>query len=216
MMIPALPDPRTLTPRQREILNFIRSWIEQWGYAPTVREIGAHFKIRSPNGVRGHLKALEAKGFISRDPFRSRAMRVVEGPKLPTKSPKGGPRVGLPLVGRIAAGQLHEAIENAEAFDFQSLFNNKNGDLFVLRVHGDSMIEAQIADGDYVIVRRQDTATPGSIVVALTDENEATLKYWFPTKKGARLVPANRNMAPIVVKNARVLGVVVGVVRKLS
>lgn len=214
-MTPNSPDPRMLTPRQRDILNFIRGWIERWGYAPTVREIGAHFRIRSPNGVRGHLKALEAKGFISRDPFRSRAMRVVE-PARGGKGAKAPARTGLPLVGRIAAGQLHEAIENAESFDFQALFNNKHGDLFVLRVHGDSMIEAQIADGDYVIIRRQDTATPGSIVVALTDENEATLKYWYPTKRGAKLVPANKKMAPIFVKNARVLGVVVGVVRKLN
>jgi len=207
---------RTLTARQREILNFIKASIERRGYAPTVREIAAQFSIRSPNGVRGHLRALEAKGFIVRDAHRSRAIRVAEFAQLGHETGKRSSRSGLPLVGRIAAGLLHEAIENAETFDFESLFNNKNGDLFVLRVQGDSMIEAQIADGDYVIVRRQDVADPGSIVVALTDENEATLKYWYPTKRGAKLVPANKNMSPIFVRNARVLGVVIGVVRKLD
>lgn len=204
----------SLTPRQREILDFIRDWIEQFGYAPSVRDIGRHFGIRSPNGVRGHLKALEAKGVIERDPRRSRALRLT--PAARGRVSRSGKGFTLPLVGRIAAGQLHEAIENAETFDFQSLFSSKSADHFVLRVHGDSMIEAQIADGDYVIVRRQETATPGSIVVALTDENEATLKYWYPTKRGAKLVPANKRMAPIFVKNAKVLGVVVGVVRKLA
>ena len=204
----------SLTPRQRQILDFIRSWIDDLGYAPTVRDIGRHFGIRSPNGVRGHLKALEAKGMIERDPRRSRALRLTPAARGKLSRPAKG--FVLPLVGRIAAGQLHEAIENAETFDFQGLFSNKNGEHFVLRVHGDSMIEAQIADGDFVIVRRQETASPGSIVVALTDENEATLKYWYPTKRGAKLVPANKRMAPIFVKNAQVLGVVVGVVRKLS
>lgn len=204
----------SLTPRQREILDFIRDWIERYGYAPSVRDIGQHFGFRSPNGVRGHLQALESKGFIARVPRRSRALRIVAG-RSPARS-RTAKSFTLPLVGRIAAGQLHEAIENAESFDFQSLFNNKDGDLFVLRVQGDSMIEAQIADGDFVIVRRQDTADPGSIVVALTEDNEATLKYWYPTKRGIRLVPANKEMSPIVVKNARVLGVVVGVVRKLG
>ncbi len=215
-MNPAESPQSALTPRQREILSFIKNSIERRGYAPTIREIAAQFKIRSPNGVRGHLRALEAKGFITRDPQRSRAIRVSEFARLGPQTGKRSWRSSLPLVGRIAAGLLHEAIENAETFDFESLFNNKNGDLFVLRVQGDSMIEAQIADGDYVIVRRQDVADPGSIVVALTDENEATLKYWYPTRRGAKLVPANKNMSPIFVRNARVLGVVIGVVRKLD
>lgn len=204
----------SLTPRQREILDFIRSWIDELGYAPTVRDIGRQFGIRSPNGVRGHLKALEAKGMIERDPRRSRALRLT--PAARGKTSRSGKGLTLPLVGRIAAGQLHEAIESAETFDFHDLFSHKGAEHFVLRVHGDSMIEAQIADGDFVIVRRQETASPGAIVVALTDENEATLKYWYPTKRGAKLVPANKRMSPIFVKNARVLGVVVGVVRKIT
>jgi repressor LexA len=121
---------------------------------------------------------------------------------------------GLPLAGRIAAGVLHEAIEQNERIDFGELFNAD--DLFVLEVSGDSMIDDQIADGDYVVIRKQETARRGEIVVALTPDNEATLKRWYPENGRIRLEPANKAMKPIYVKRARVLGVVVGVVRKLS
>lgn len=121
----------------------------------------------------------------------------------------------LPLAGRIAAGVLHEAIEQDEIVDFGALFDSDKRNLMALEVQGDSMIEDQIADGDYVIVERRPTARKGQIVVALTEENEATLKRWFPEKNRIRLEPANSTMKPIFVKNARVLGVVVGVVRKI-
>ena len=123
---------------------------------------------------------------------------------------------GLPLAGRIAAGVLHEAVEQNERVDFNELFSPADSDLFVLEVKGDSMIEDQIADGDYVVVRRQKVARKGQIVAAVTDENEATLKRWFPEKNRIRLEPANSAMKPIFVKNARVLGVVVGVIRKVQ
>jgi repressor LexA len=123
---------------------------------------------------------------------------------------------GLPLAGRIAAGVLHEAVEQTERVDFAELFDNTTKSLFVLQVDGDSMIEDQIAHGDYVVVRKQKTAHRGDIVVALTDENEATLKRWYPEKRRIRLEPANSSMAPIYVKNAQVLGVVVGVVRRME
>jgi repressor LexA len=122
----------------------------------------------------------------------------------------------LRLAGRIAAGVLHEAIEQEDRVDFKEIFDPSNKDLFVLEVNGDSMIEDQIADGDYVVIRRQRTARKGQIVVALTDENEATLKRWFPEKNRIRLEPANSSMKPIYVKNAKVLGVVVGVVRQVK
>jgi repressor LexA len=122
---------------------------------------------------------------------------------------------GLPLAGTIAAGVLHEAIEQTERIDFQEMFRMGVKNLFVLQVHGTSMIEDQIADGDYVIVQKQRTARKGQIVVALTDEGEATLKRWFPEKNRIRLEPANSTMKPIYVKDAKVLGVVVGVVRKV-
>jgi len=196
-----------LTERQRSVYEFIREKIRSRGYGPTVREIGQHFDIRSPNGVMCHLKALEKKQLIVREPNMSRAIRLATEPAHVT---------GLPLAGRIAAGMLHEAIEQDERVDFSGMFNSERDDLFVLEVQGDSMIDDQIASGDYVVVRKQKTARRGQIVVALTDEGEATLKRWYPEKNRIRLEPANAAMKPIYVKNAQVLGTVVGVVRKVT
>ena len=123
---------------------------------------------------------------------------------------------GLPLAGRIAAGVMHEAIEQDERVDFNAMFDPTKKQLFVLEVHGDSMIDDQIADGDYVVIRKQRTARKGQTVVAMTEEGEATLKRWHPEKNRIRLEPANSKMKPIYVRNARVLGVVVGVVRKVT
>jgi repressor LexA len=196
-----------LTGRQQDVYEFIRDKIRTRGYGPTVREIASKFDIQSPNGVVCHLKALEKKGLISREPNRSRAIELTAEP-IDERS--------LPLAGRIAAGVLHEAIEQDERVDFQEMFNPRSKNLFVLQVTGDSMIEDQIADGDYVVVQKQRTARKGQIVVALTGEGEATLKRWYPEKNRIRLEPANSTMKPIYVKDARVLGVVVGVVRKVS
>jgi len=193
-----------LTQRQQGVYRFIREKIRGRGYGPTVREIGQEFGIRSPNGVMCHLKALEKKGLILREPNMSRAIQLAMEP---------AQERGLPLAGRIAAGVLHEAIEQRERVDFNEIFDPADKDLFLLEVNGDSMIEDQIADGDYVVIRRQKTARKGQIVVALTDENEATLKRWYPERNRIRLEPANSAMKPIFVKNARVLGVVVGVIR---
>ncbi|HBO43718.1 MAG TPA: repressor LexA [Planctomycetaceae bacterium] len=196
-----------LTERQRDVYDFIREKIRARGYGPTVREIGDRFEIRSPNGVVCHLKALEKKGLISREANRSRAIQL-------SGDPLGGR--GLPLAGRIAAGVLHEAIEQDEQLDLGQMFDTEDSKIFALEVSGDSMIEDQIADGDYVIIRRQATARKGQTVVALTDEGEATLKRWFPEKNRIRLEPANASMKPIYVKNAKILGVLVGVVRQVE
>ena len=196
-----------LTERQQAVYEFIREKIRGRGYGPTVREIGKHFNIRSPNGVMCHLKALEKKQIIIREPNMSRAIQLAAEPAYVR---------GLPLAGTIAAGVLHEAIEQDERIDFDEIFHDKDQRLFVLQVSGDSMIEDQISDGDYVVIRKQRTARKGQIVVALTDENEATLKRWHPEKNRIRLEPANSSMKPIYVKNARVLGVVMGVVRKVQ
>lgn len=198
----------SLTTRQREVYDFIREKIRTRGYGPTVREIGTQFQISSPNGVMCHLKALEKKGLINREPNMSRAIMLA------TESFSSSSRSGLKLAGRIAAGMLQEAVEQNETIDFGELFDAE--DLFVLEVSGDSMIEDHISDGDYVVIRKQDTAERGQIVVALTDENEATLKRWYPEANRIRLEPANSTMKPIYVKDARVLGICVGVVRKMS
>jgi repressor LexA len=192
-----------LTKRQFDIYEFIRDKIQNRGYGPTVREIGEEFHISSPNGVMCHLKAIEKKGLISRAANKSRAIELSRAALDETR--------GLPLVGSVAAGAMHEAVEDRERIDFGDLFKKKN--MFVLKVKGESMIEAHIADGDYVVVREQKTAQPGQMVVARTDEGEATLKYWHPESGRIRLQPANSSMGPIYVKSAAIVGVVVGVVR---
>jgi repressor LexA len=197
-----------ITERQQAVYEFIREKIRTRGYGPTVREIGLQFGIRSPNGVMCHLRALERKGLILREAGMSRAIQLATEP---------AHLRGLPLAGRIAAGVLHEAVETQDRIDFGEMFSpSGSDDLCVLKVHGDSMIEAQIADGDFVVVRRQKTARKGQIVVAITDEGEATLKRWFPEKNRIRLEPANSTMKPIFVRNAEVFGVVTGVVRKVE
>lgn len=193
-----------LTKRQKAVYLFIREKIRGRGYGPTVREIGDHFEISSPNGVMCHLRALEKKGLIIREPNMSRAIQLATEP---------AEELGLPLAGEVAAGVLHEAIEQTERVDFGTMFSQKSQ--FALRVRGDSMIDAQICDGDYVIIKKQRNAEKGQIVVAQTDDGEATLKYWFPERNRIRLQPANSSMAPIYVKHARVLGVLTGVVRKV-
>jgi len=196
-----------LTERQQAVYRFIREKIRSRGYGPTVREIGLQFGIRSPNGVMCHLKALEKKGLITREPNMSRAIQLAMEP---------AEERGLPLAGRIAAGVLHEAIEQSERIDFYEIFDPSDKNLFLLQVNGDSMIEEHISDGDYVVLRRQRTARKGQIVAAVTDEGEATLKRWFPERNRIRLEPANATMKPIFVRDARVLGVVVGVVRRVE
>ncbi len=194
----------TLTRRQRDVYDFIKGKIRGRGYGPTVREIGENFDIASPNGVMCHLKALEKKGLITREPNMSRAIQLVREP---------AHERGMPLVGQIAAGSMSEAIEQAERFDFNAIFHHKNQ--FALKVSGDSMIDAAITDGDTVIVRRGRAAQRGDIVVAQTDEGDATLKYWFPEARRIRLQPANKRMKPIYSRDVMVLGIVVGVVRKI-
>lgn len=202
----AADDTIELTRRQKLVYDFIREKIRNRGYGPTVREIGDQFSIASPNGVMCHLKALEKKGMISREPNMSRAIQLKHDER------------GLPLAGRVAAGVMHEAIEQKDRLDFDSLFNNKKNNLFALKVHGDSMIGAHIEEGDYVVIRRQQTASPGQMVVAMTPEGEATLKRYYPekAKKRIRLEPANPKMNPIYVKDCKILGIVAGVVRKVD
>lgn len=195
-----------LTERQKTVYDFIRDKIINRGYGPTVREIGEQFGISSPNGVMCHLKALEKKGLIKRSPNKSRAIELTRA-----VSPEPA---GLPLVGVVAAGQTTLAFEQDDRIDFADFFHGSN--MFVLQVNGDSMIDAQIASGDYVVVKKQERAETGQMVVARTDDGEATLKYWYPEQGRIRLQPANSTMQPIYVDNAAVVGVVVGVVRSMG
>jgi len=194
----------SLTTRQREIYDFIKDKILNRGYGPTVREIGQQFKIRSPNGVMCHLKALERKRLITREHHMSRAIQLVDQPQKK--------RTSLPLAGQVAAGTPVLAVENRERIDFANLFKDEGQ--YCLRVKGDSMIDAQIADGDYVVIRQQKTARDGDIVVALVDGDDATLKRFYREKNRIRLEPANPRMKPIYSGNVDVLGVLVGVIRE--
>ena len=201
-----MADLDALTPRQKEIYNFIRSKIQGRGYGPTVREIGLHFQIKSPNGVMCHLKALQKKGLIHREPNMSRAIQLLD-------DPVSAHQMGLKLVGRIAAGNPIEAVEQHEELTFSEW--TEPGDKFALRVTGDSMIEEHIADGDFVIIKRQEQARDGQIVAVRDDDGEATLKKFFRDRNRVRLEPANKTMKPIFRDRVNVLGVLVGVVSKI-
>src|SRR5262249_25982958 len=200
-----MPDFSTLTDRQREIYDFIREKIESRGYGPTVREIGQAFRIKSPNGVMCHLKALEKKRLIIREGFSARAIQLVDyKPHSAT----------LPFLGLVAAGSPTEAVEQDEQLELDQMFGGP--DHYVLRVRGQSMIEDHIEDGDYVVIKKRTTAANGERVVAMIND-EVTLKRFYRDKNHIRLEPANKNMSPIIVdsnQDATILGVLVGVMRK--
>ena len=202
-----MPDFSQLTERQREIYDHIRHLIETQGYGPTVRDIGDHFGILSPNGVMCHLKALEKKGLIVRQEGKARAIQLVDF--------RSGPAAELPLLGNVAAGAPIQAVENnGDRLNFGDLFCDPEN--YALKVRGQSMIEDHIDDGDWVVIRKQDTADNGARVVAMID-NEVTLKRFNRDKGQIRLDPANAKMQPIVLdptSDNRILGVLVGVVRK--
>ena len=198
--------PDELTKRQQEVFDFIRELITDRGYGPTIREICEEFGFASPNGAMGHPRALVKKGVITRTANSSRSIELTE---LAHEQYDG-----LPLSGVVSAGGMFEAIEQSERLDVGELFAGKGN--YVLEVSGDSMIEAQIADGDFIVVKRRRTADRGDIVVARTPDGEATVKYWYPEKNRVRLQPANKRLKPIYSKDAKVIGVVVGVVRTLA
>lgn len=194
---------QALTRRQRDIYDFLRDKIVNRGYGPTVREIGLQFGIRSPNGVMCHLKALEKKGLITRESHMSRAIQLNNPPQ---------PKTSMPLAGMIAAGQPLLALQQEERVDFSGLFNSPEH--FCLRVKGESMIDDHIAEGDYVIVRKQADCRDGDIVVARIDGDDATLKRYYKETHRIRLEPANRGMKPIFSNKVALEGVVVGVIRQ--
>ncbi len=195
-----------LTKKQEKVFAFVREKITDRGYGPTIREICDEFGFASPNGAMGHLRALVRKGLITRTANSSRAIELTEKAHEEYD--------GLPLSGVVSAGGMFEAIEQNERLDVGGLFARKGN--YALRVSGDSMIEAQIADGDYIIVKRRRSADKGDIVVARTSDGEATVKYWFPEKNQVRLQPANKRLKPMYTKDAKVIGVVVGVIRNIA
>jgi repressor LexA len=200
-----------LTEKQRQILGFIVERIAERGAPPTMREIAERFGFASPASVKGHLEALEKKGFIQRREWTARGIELVKE----RVSKLFWEREGIPLVGRVAAGRPILAEENIEeVLKLEGLFPVDQG-LFALRVQGDSMIEAGILEGDILIVRPQPTAEIGDIVVAILGE-EGTVKRFGRAGDHIRLEPANPNHLPIVTREARIVGVVLGVIRRIS
>ncbi|MBX7191380.1 MAG: transcriptional repressor LexA [Sandaracinaceae bacterium] len=217
---------RALTERQRLVLEYICRSIEDCGYPPTLREIGNKLGIRSTNGVNDHLRALERKGYLTREDMKSRTLRPTQltlsivGPQKepPARSSLGlarriddeGPAanddmLSIPILGRVAAGPLTAAFEHPEdtvridrVLLGGKVKNAGERDVFGLRIRGESMIEAGIHDGDYVFVKKQAEAPRGAIVIAMVGD-EATCKYYFPEGNHVRLEPANASMAPILV-----------------
>ena len=209
-----------LTTRQQEIWQFLAAYVDEHGYPPTVREIGEAVGLASPSTVHAHLASLEREGLIRRDPTKPRAVELVGRRKAETPSTRESAVPTLPLVGRIAAGGpllAEEAIEDQIAVP-EPLGRNAD---FLLRVTGDSMIEAGILDGDVVVVRRQDDARTGDVVVALVGDDEtadeATVKTFHRESDGRiRLQPENSALEPLFPEHVKVLGKVTGVFRSLA
>ena len=204
---------KDLTKRQQEIFDFIKKYSAGHGYPPTVRDIGKAVGLASSSTVHAHLANLEKVGLLRRDPTKPRAIELLDRAVDAAKSVVAGG--GLPLVGHVAAGQPILAEENIEDYvQVPGIAGGEEGE-FVLAVRGDSMVEAGILDGDFVVVRKQDTAADGEIVVALVGE-EATVKRFFKEADHIRLQPENATMEPIRTRDVSIVGRVVGVFRKVG
>ncbi|HET7657869.1 MAG TPA: transcriptional repressor LexA [Bacillales bacterium] len=203
---------KKLSKRQNDILKFIKSEVSRKGYPPSVREIGKAVGLASSSTVHGHLDRLEKKGLIRRDPTKPRAIEILDG-DMAANVPKSA-TVHIPVIGRVTAGQPITAVENIEEYlPLPERMFSEDDHVFILNVVGDSMIEAGIFDGDMVIVKQQPNAENGDIIVAMTEDYEATVKRFFKEKDHIRLQPENPSMAPILLDNVTVLGKVVGVFR---
>lgn len=197
----------TLTKRQKEILDYIANYIKEHGYSPTYEEIMGHFGLSAFSTVFEHLTALINKGFLRRDENKERGLYLPE---------KRSPFVRLPLVGTIACGSPIEAIEEPDEYVEVKREEALRGTVYALRAKGDSMIKEGIFDGDILLVKKQDTAENGDTVVAIIDDNQATLKKYFQEKERIRLQPANPEYSPIYRKEVEIRGKVVKIIRNLS
>jgi repressor LexA len=199
-----------LTKRQREILNYLTSYTEQNGYAPSFEEIAEQFRYSSLATVHEHLSNLERKGYIKRSYNESRAIEILPSDATPRV-------IELPVLGSVAAGLPIESVENGETMCVPDTFVRRGGNHYVLRVRGNSMIDEQIRDGDFVVINERRSVDNGEMVIALTNGSSATVKKFYRERDGRiRLQPANETMAPIYVNENDVMiqGVVVGVMRR--
>lgn len=202
-----------MTTRQQDVLKFIKTYIVAHGYPPTVREIAKELGLSSPATVQTHLVSLANKGYIKKGNQKNRTIELmVENEYLP----KNENVIDVPLLGKITAGNPIEAIQNPnEFFALPAYLIPKNKEVFTLNVSGDSMINAGILDGDIVIVERKNTARNGEIIVAMTEDNEVTLKTYYKEKDHIRLQPENDSMEPFIFNNVFILGKAIGLYRKI-
>jgi repressor LexA len=202
-----------LTPTQEKVFEFLKDFLREKGFPPTLREIASHFGLKGPKAPQKTLNILERKGYIRKVPGGSRAIEILSYPQFSLTH-----ILSVPIVGRVQAGEPILAIENIEGYINLDRSLASSGDVFLLRIQGDSMIEAHIQDGDFALVKPQPNAENGDIVVALI-EDEATIKKIFKKRDLIRLEPANPKMEPIVVKKGEkkitIVGKVVGIFRKL-
>lgn len=198
-----------VTPRQLEILRFVRDSRSTNGFSPTMQEIGDHLGLTKVTAFE-HVRALEKKGLLRRGAkHKARSLQVSDDVTFPDET-----GAKIPLVGRIAAGSPIEAIEDTETLDLEAIFA-EGGDTFVLEVRGDSMVEDHICDGDYVVCQKRNAARDGEIVVALLPDGEATLKRIYRESNRVRLQPANADYEPIYAKHVDIQGVAIGLIRKM-
>ncbi|MFK3894289.1 transcriptional repressor LexA [Bacillus subtilis] len=199
-----------LSKRQLDILRFIKAEVKSKGYPPSVREIGEAVGLASSSTVHGHLARLETKGLIRRDPTKPRAIEILdEEVDIPQSQV-----VNVPVIGKVTAGSPITAVENIEEyFPLPDRMIPPDEHVFMLEIMGDSMIDAGILDKDYVIVKQQNTANNGEIVVAMTEDDEATVKRFYKEDTHIRLQPENPTMEPIILQNVSILGKVIGVFR---
>lgn len=197
----------SLSAKQKEVYEFIKKYSQEKGYPPAVREICEAVGLSSTSTVHGHLKRLEKKGLIKRDSTKPRALEIVEFANRKKEM------IDIPIVGKVTAGEPILAVENIEdTFTIPLNYIKNRNDLFILKVKGESMIDAGILDGDLAIIEKTESALNGEIVVALID-NSATIKRFFKEKDHIRLQPENKTMSPIIVEDCRILGKLVGIYR---
>ncbi|MBF7103914.1 transcriptional repressor LexA [Pediococcus pentosaceus] len=203
---------KNISTKQLSVLEYIYKTVNAQGYPPTVREIGSAIGLSSTSTVHGHIDRLQKNGFLEKDPTKPRALEVtklgLDALGVQDKNPT------IPLLGVVTAGEPILAVEEAtDFFPIPPEYENDSSNLFMLTIRGESMINAGILSGDQVIVRKQSTADNGTIVIAMTDENEATCKRFYRESDHIRLQPENDTMAPIILDNVTILGKVVGLFR---
>ena len=202
-----------LTKRQEDTLQFVKEYIVSHGYPPTVREIAEALNVSSPATIQAHLDGLADKGYIKKGSNKNRTIELMVDNEFTNKDEQV---IEVPLLGKITAGSPIEAIENPNNyFSLPSYLIPKDREVFTLEVSGESMINAGIHDGDIVIIERRNTARNGEIIVAMTEENEVTLKTFYKEKDHIRLQPENDTMEPIILSNVTILGKAIGLYRKL-